>query len=405
MLKTALLSAYLLGDLGAAIYYGSIVGNGLVEVGQPETGLGYCETALKTTAATKDMGFPFMAYEGKVRALVALHRETEAKQVLDLAIQQARSQGARAAEAQLLIVMGKQAAVSNPKQAIEYLKAATSLSEEAGFRHAFAWSTLELGKGKVYRDEGDLDDAQKYATEAIEAMQDVQDKYHLPGHLALLAELEAKKAEFAKAEAFYERAADVVEGLLINVPGRQVESSLIATESQLYLGHFSLAATKLRNINKAYEVLETARGRSIADALPSEPVRPVRTDPITEAARKEVNRIQLALLHDTDRGRRENLLERLFQAEQVLAPVGKPQISLTARCHPRPPCWPDHAPKVANRIALYQCGDYLDLFFHSPCCSSWAIPWQSLASVLRPGTCLRCWALIRSPVNRPSRML
>ncbi len=153
MLNTALLSSYLLGDLGAAIHYGSIVGNGLVEVGQPETGLGYCETALKTTAATKDTGFPFMAYEGKARALVAQHRETEAKQVLDLAIQQARSQGARAAEAQLLIVMG----TSNPKQATEYLKAATSLSKEAGFRHAFAWSALELAR--VYRDQGDLDSA------------------------------------------------------------------------------------------------------------------------------------------------------------------------------------------------------------------------------------------------------
>ncbi len=50
-----------------------------------------------------------------------------------------------------------------------------------------------------------------------------------------------------------------------------MESSLIATESQLYLGHFGLAATKLRDTNKAYEVLETARGRSIADALRSTP--------------------------------------------------------------------------------------------------------------------------------------
>ncbi len=140
--------------------------------------------------------------------------------------------------------------------------------------------------------------------------------------------MEAKRGEFAEAEAFYERAADVVEGLLINVPSRQVESSLIATESQLYLGHFSVAATKLRDIKKAYEVLETARGRSIADALRSGPVHSLRTDQITEAAQKEVTRIQLALLHDTNRSQRETLLERLFQAEQVLAPVGKPKSRL-----------------------------------------------------------------------------
>jgi hypothetical protein len=146
LLKTALLSSYLLGDLGAAIYYGSIVGNGLVEVGQPEAGLQYCETALKTAAATTDMGFPFMAYEGKARALVALHREADAKQVLELAIPQARSQGARAAEAQLLIVMGKQAAAGNANHAIEYLKAATTLSKQAGFRHAFALEHIRVGQ-------------------------------------------------------------------------------------------------------------------------------------------------------------------------------------------------------------------------------------------------------------------
>src|SRR5271167_275328 len=51
-------------------------------------------------------------------------------------------------------------------------------------------------------------------------------------------------------------------------------------------------------------------------------------DPITEGAQKEVTRIQLALLHETNRNQRANLLERLFQAEQVLAPVGEPNSRL-----------------------------------------------------------------------------
>jgi vacuolar-type H+-ATPase subunit E/Vma4 len=189
----------------------------------------------------------------------------------------------------------------------------------------------------VYRNQGDLDDAQKYATQAIEAMQEVQDKYHLPLHLALLADLEAKSANLGEADMLYGQATDVVEGLLVNVPSRQVESSLIARESQLYLGHFSLAVTQLTDVNKAYEILETARGRSIADALRSPPVRPVRTDPITQAAEKELNRIQLALLRETNRNERENLLERLFEAEQVLAPAGKPKTRLqqaAIRAHP-----------------------------------------------------------------------
>ena len=31
----------------------------------------------------------------------------------------------------------------------------------------------------------------------------------------------------------------------------------------------------------------------------------------------------------------------------------------------------------------------------NPCCNNWAIHWQSLTSVLRPGTCLMCSALTR----------
>jgi hypothetical protein len=44
-LKTVLISLYLQGDMAAAIHYGSIVGNGKVEAGEPEAGIKYCETA------------------------------------------------------------------------------------------------------------------------------------------------------------------------------------------------------------------------------------------------------------------------------------------------------------------------------------------------------------------------
>ena len=281
------------------------------------------------------MGFPFMAYEGKARGLIALHRNAEAKQVLDEAIRQAQAQNALAAEAQLLVVRGKQEATVNSQQAIKELAAATEFCKQHRFRHALAWGTFELAT--VYRDQSDFAQAERYAATAERETEGLGDKYHLPEDLALMADLAAKAGRAGAADSLYQRAEDVTEGLLASVPSRQAEGSLIGALSNIYIGHFSLAATKLKEINKAYEVLETARGRSIADALRSEPAHPVRADPITEAASKEVTRIQLALLHEANRSQRANLLERLFQAEQVLTPVGKPKSHLqqaTIRAHP-----------------------------------------------------------------------
>jgi len=322
MLKSALISSYLQGDMGAAIMYGSIVGNGLVEVGQLESGLQYCDTALMQAAKTKDLGFPFMSYMGKARALIALHRESEAKKVLDEAIGQAKLFGARAEEAQLLIVRGKEASATSPGEAIKYLQEAKALCEAAGLRHALAWALLELAR--VYRDTDELDKAEESVAASLESMREVEDKYHLPLHFAVLAEVLAKKGQLNAAVQAYDQAADLVNAMLVNVPSPQVEGSLIAIEGEVFLGRFRLAV-QLKDFNKAYQILESARGRSVADVLRTTPPKDVGLSSIAKAAQKEVNRIQIALLHTQTRPQRKRLLDRLFEAEQLLGPVAKPR--------------------------------------------------------------------------------
>lgn len=80
MLREALTSQYL-RDRAAAINYTGMVCGGFVEAGQPETGLQYCNVALKLSLVVKDIGFPFLAYQGKARALFALRRNEEAEAV------------------------------------------------------------------------------------------------------------------------------------------------------------------------------------------------------------------------------------------------------------------------------------------------------------------------------------
>lgn len=81
-----------------------------------------------------------------------------------------------------------------------------------------------------------------------------------------------------------------------------------------------MAAAKLHDVTKAYKILETARGRSRVGALRQEPLNTAKADSTTQAAQKEINQIQLALLRETNRNERRKLLDRL-EEEQILAPV------------------------------------------------------------------------------------
>lgn len=320
-LKSAVTSMFMHLDLGGAAYYTSIVGNGFVEAGQPHTGIKYCRIAIKTAYASRDMGFPFMAYEGEARGLIALHREKEAKQVLNEAIRKAQAENAFAPEAQLLVVQGEEDIATNHARAVEELRHTTDFCSQHGFEHVLAWATFELAT--AYKDEGDLADAARYAALAERRTEALEDKYHLPEDFALMADLAARAGRVEKADRLYSRADDVSQGLLVSLPSRQVESSLIATLSNVFLGHFQLAALKLRNIPKAFDILESARGRAIADQLRSgKPIERLK-NPQTEAARHEISQLQIQLLRSTLPRERHSLLEQLFRADQMLGPEGE----------------------------------------------------------------------------------
>src|SRR5262249_42869993 len=197
---------------------------------------------------------------------------------------------------------------------------ATNVSQSKGFQHVFAWSSFELAK--IYRDANNLDSAELLAARTVTEMRELEDKYHLPEHLALFADVSARKGEYERADELYSEAADVIDGLLVNVNQRQLKGSLVATLSEAYLGHFELAATKFSSPIKAYEVIEQARGRSLADTLRGESEILASGNKGNLGAEKEINRIQLALLTERSRDGRQALLDELFRAEQFLSPAG-----------------------------------------------------------------------------------
>src|SRR6266700_7235739 len=201
LLGSALLSTMATGDTGGQIRFLELIGRGFEEVNRHAEALRFFERAIKIADAEKDSGLPFMAYEGKAQALVALGKAGEAKKVLKDALAKARSQHKRGHEAQLLILLGQLASeTGDSKQAIAYLEDAGQFATRVQFFRMEADAMFELAK--LYRDIGDLATADARATQGLAASQHVGDRYYVPRNLTILADLKARRGRVAEANAF-----------------------------------------------------------------------------------------------------------------------------------------------------------------------------------------------------------
>ncbi len=322
LLASALTSALARADLPTLVVYGSQVGNGLVEMGRAGEALDYCNAALRIAAMVKDIGFPYPAYGCKARSLAFLGRPDEGRKLLVQTLNKTRQLRMPLEESQVLIALGQVAAVAGDRSAAtQYFEEAGRLSRANGFIHSVAWSMYEAAK--VYRDEGRYADAERCETQAMNAMRQVADEYHLPLHLAVIADLKAKEGDLVEAQELYDQAADVTESLLANSPNEQIKSSLIGTMSDIYKGDFAVAA-KLGHTTEAFTIVETARGRSIADLLRRPRLQASELSDAQKAAKAEFNLLQRTLAETSDRTERRELLDRLFVAEELMGVRTRP---------------------------------------------------------------------------------
>jgi len=313
LLGGALLSTMANGDTGGQIRFLELLGSGLEEVNRNAEALRFFERAIRLAETKTDSGLPFMGYEGKAQALVALGRPDEAKKVLEDALVEARSQQQRAHEEQLLALLGKLAAQRGEiGQAIAYLEDAGQCAARMQLYRLEADSMFELAK--LYRDSGDLATAEARATQALAASQRVGDRYYLPGNLTLLADLKARRGRIADAEALYEHAEDMIDGMLMSGDGPYWNSSIAAAMSQTYLQHFELVA-KGADTAAAFKVLERVRGRTLAVALQDQKELSEAEFGETAALESNVANVQSRLMQTDSPLEREHLLDSLVEDE------------------------------------------------------------------------------------------
>lgn len=156
-----------------------------------------------------------------------------------------------------------------------------------------AWLHLS----QFYRTNKQPDKAADAIDRGIAAIQRVEDAYDLPEHVAEKAEVQSALGSLAAADASYQHATDLIEGLLVNAPTSQVKSGMIGAMSQIYLAHFRLAWNGLHNAPYSFLIIEGARGRSLLDSI-----RFARQSGAASTAETpgevEISHLQRSLMHD-----------------------------------------------------------------------------------------------------------
>jgi CHAT domain-containing protein len=316
LLGGALLSTMASGDTGGQIRFLELIGRGFEEVNRHTEALRFFERAIKLAETERDSGLPFMAYEGKAQALVALGKPDQAKKVLEDALSKARSQQKRGHEAQVLILLGKLASqTGDTKQAIADLEGAAQFSKRVQFFRMEADAMFELAT--LYRDAGDLPTAEARATDGLAASQSVGDRYYVPRNLTILADLKARRGRVSEANALYEQAEDVIESMLISVDEPYWNSSVAASMSQTYLQHFELIA-KSGDVPAAFHVLERVRGRTLAWALEDRTAFPTAESGQTASLETDLAGLQAQLMQTKSPEKREQLMDQLVEYERRL---------------------------------------------------------------------------------------
>ncbi len=315
LLGEALLEAMATADVGAQVRYLALIGHGLNELNRQDESIRFFDRAIKVSKNTPGAGFPFMAYEGKANALVALNRSPEAEALLREALHEAEAKSQIGHETQILILLGELSLkAGDPQRAAAYLEDAGQQGTHLHFYRMVAQAMLDLAT--VYRNRGDLIGAEDRLTRGVEASSRVGDRYYLPRDLKALAEVKAERGQFADAHRLYLRAEDIIDGMLAHSPGPYTVSSLVGAMSSIYLGDFTLAARQ-RDTATAFAIIERVRGRTAADMLRNHSI-PVHEPASDRSFDEQVSTLQVRLIRSNDVQERSRLRDSLVEAEERL---------------------------------------------------------------------------------------
>jgi CHAT domain-containing protein len=310
----SIMTSMLLGDIAGQVRQLSLVAVGLGELGLNDRALRYADQALKLASENPDVRFPLMANMAKMKALEALGRNEEADGFLPKVLEFVESTGMTVYRADVLLSLAdREATKGRTDLAVAYLRQAVESAESVSMPRPSAAALFRLAE--IYETKGEIEQAETTIDRAVETTRQLVDMYVLPRQLAAAAGIKARLGKASASADLFEEAADLVEGMLVNVPTAGLRATLIAAMSEIYEGYTDLMLRQLNNPGRAFGIIERARGRAAADALRSPGAFASHGD---SPAAREVTKIQISLQAARSKQPRRELLAKLAEAEERL---------------------------------------------------------------------------------------
>jgi CHAT domain-containing protein len=307
----ALIGATKTGDIGGQIFYLSTTASGLVLQGMNDQANEYASRAIAIAEANPDAGYPIIAHQARLSAMVQLGQVAAAQEQLKKLLARPEAQ---ASDDQLSGLNSTAAQIARSQGdipgAIAYLSEALRHSELVGNTHAIPQFQSDLSD--LYRLTGNLAQAEVLARRAAESAQALGYMPLIPKLLNVLAQIQVSRKEYGEADQTYDRAATIQDVMIGNADSALGKTALIKGVGDLYEKHFGLIAEHGGDPTKGFTVVEQARGRVMTDLLMSGD----KTSPESLATEKNLARLRLQLTEAHSDKDIEKLRDQIFLAEQ-----------------------------------------------------------------------------------------
>lgn len=273
-LLRAIATAEQIGDIGGAINFRVWLANGMTVNGMADGALKQLDQASDLARQHGYRHLPFQLTIAKIRAIAMLpepersKRIAEAKNLFASTLKLADNEKVYGAEIELLNESGQLAVASGSsieaEQAFTHAATVARAAELTGLE-----ASSELRLANLYLQMREPQKAAASIERGIQDLHGTEEAYDWPLFVAAQADTEAALRHVKAADALYERATTLLEGLLVNAPSSLVKSSMVSAFSRIYVAHFRLAWEQEHDAAKAFQIIETARGRVLLDSIRS----------------------------------------------------------------------------------------------------------------------------------------